>query len=256
MVKRRLGQHFLFDKNILQKIIDAFGPDKKKSILEIGAGRGPLTELLAVNFREVFAIEFDNYLYDYLLQKFEYVRNVNVIHSNILETDIEKIPVSLAIGNIPYYITTPIIFKLIESKNIDKFGLLIQKEVAERIVAEKGCKDYGVLTVMCNYYCLCDIKFNVKKTSFTPPPKVDSSFVAFVKKYVSREKGVVLRELLKHSFSMRRKTFYNNMKKHYSDLADCMLERFKIPKNARPEEIDISTYEDMAEFILSLSTDV
>lgn len=256
MGKMRLGQHFLFDKNILQKIIDAFGPDKNKNILEIGAGRGPLTELLAVNFKEVFAVEFDNYLYDYLVDRFQDFKNVFVIHKNILDTEIEKIPVNLAIGNIPYYITTPIIFKLIESKNISKFGLLIQKEVAKRIVSEKGCKDYGILTIMCNYYCQCEINFNVKKTSFIPPPKVDSSFITFIKKDVDYKKGEVLRELVKHSFSMRRKTFYNNMKRHYQELADCLLKRFKIPENARAEEISLSTYVDMTEYIMSLSKDV
>ncbi|MCX7990674.1 MAG: 16S rRNA (adenine(1518)-N(6)/adenine(1519)-N(6))-dimethyltransferase RsmA [Proteobacteria bacterium] len=255
MGKRRLGQHFLFDKNILQKIINSFELDKSKNILEIGAGRGPLTELLALNYKEVFAIEYDNYLYDFLKEKFKYFRNVHIIQSDILNIDLETVPVSLAIGNIPYYITTPIIFKLIDSENIVKFGLLIQKEVAERIVSPAGSKDYGILTVMCNFYCQCKINFTVKRTVFTPPPKVDSSFITFIKKDVDRKKGVVLRDIVKHSFSMRRKTFYNNMKRHYSDLADCLMENFRIPKNQRPEEIEIVTYEKMAEFIMSLSED-
>ncbi len=256
MGKRRLGQHFLFDKNILRKIIEAFEPDKEKKILEIGGGRGPLTELLAVYYKEVFSVEYDNYLYEYLLQKFKSFSNVHIIHRDILALNIEALPVRLAIGNIPYYITTPIIFKLIESKNIDKFGLLIQKEVGERIVSKEGTKNYGILTIMCNFYCHCMIDFMVKKSSFLPPPEVDSVFITFIKKDVDYKKGEVLREIAKHSFSMRRKTFYNNMKKHYGDLAEVLLKRFNLQKNIRPEEITLSTYEEMAEFMMSLSKNV
>lgn len=249
MGKRKLGQHFLFDKNILLKIIKTFSPEKDKNILEIGAGMGPLTELLALHFKDVFAIEYDNRLYDYLLDKFKDIKNIHIISGNILEIDIEKLPINLAIGNIPYYITTPIIFKLIDAKNIMKFGLLMQKEVAERIIAKEGSKDYGILSIMCNFYCDCHIKFIVKRTSFSPPPKVDSAFITFIKKEVDKDKAMILRDFVKQSFSMRRKTFYNNIKISYEPYTDIIMEKFNISKNTRAEEIPLFIYEEIAEFL-------
>lgn len=232
------------------KIVNTFGAEKDKNILEIGAGKGPLTEILILNFNRVFAVEYDRNLYDYLVQKFKNSGDLEIINKDILDLEIERIPVELAIGNIPYYITTPIIFKLIESKNIKKFGLLMQKEVAERVTAKSGSKDYGVLTVMCNFYCNCKVAFDIKKSSFLPPPKVDSSFVLFQKKEVNPKKAEKLFELVRASFSMRRKTFYNNIKKHYGDLAERIVEKFNISKNIRAEEIELATYEMIAEFLI------
>ncbi len=249
MGKRKLGQHFLFDKNILQKIVSSFGSDRKENIFEIGAGKGPLTEILAINFKDVFALEYDEELYSCLIERFQSFKNIHIIHGDIMKVRLEHYPVSYAIGNIPYYITTPIIFKLIEAKNIKKFGLLMQKEVADRIVSGEGSKDYGILTIMCNFYCNCQIKVKVKRTSFVPPPKIDSAFLVFEKKAVDTEKAKILKEFVSSAFSMRRKTFYNNIKGIYGTMADEIMQKFNISNNRRAEEIPLGLYEEIADFI-------
>lgn len=246
MAKQKLGQHFLFDKNILTKIVQALNIGKNDAALEIGAGRGTLTGVLAVSAKNLFAVELDRYLVGFLNEKFAAVPNVTVIEGDIMALNIEEFPVDTAVGNIPYYITTPIIFKLIEAKNIKRFALLMQKEVAQRIVAKEGGRDYGILSVNVQFQTNPKILFTVRKSAFSPPPKIDSALVLFEKKDVDKELAEKLRKLVKTAFSMRRKTLHNNLKKLLGENTDEFLGRFKIEEKARPEQIPVEIYAEMA----------
>lgn len=250
MAKRKLGQHFLFDKNILRKLVSEMDLTKKDNILEIGAGRGTLTDILATTCRKVYAVEIDRWLVDFLKDKYANFKNVEVIDIDILKLEIEDLPVKVAIGNIPYYITTPIIFKLIEVENIKRFGLLMQKEVAERIVSKPGSKNYGILSISAQLYTDPEIKFLVKKQCFSPPPKVDSAFVVFEKKKVEKKLVERTLELVNIAFSMRRKTLYNNLKRAYGDFTDIIFDNTMLDKKIRAEQIDINTYLKMGKVLI------
>lgn len=250
MAKRKLGQHFLFDKNILRKIVNEMGLTKKDNVLEIGAGRGTLTDILATTCKKIFAVEIDKWLVSFLKNKYEGFKNVEIIDIDILRLEIEDLPVHIAIGNIPYYITTPIIFKLIEAKNIEKFGLLMQKEVAERIVSKPGSKSYGILSISAQLYTVPEIKFLVKKQCFSPPPKVDSAFVFFEKKKVDKKLVERTQELVNIAFSMRRKTLYNNLKRAYGDFADIIFQETMLDTKIRAEQVDIDTYLKMGNILI------
>lgn len=250
MAKRKLGQHFLFDKNILRKLVNEMGLTKKDNVLEIGAGRGTLTDILATTCKKVYAVEIDRWLVDFLKDKYANFKNVAVVDIDILKLEIEDLPVKVAIGNIPYYITTPIIFKLIEVDNIKKFGLLMQKEVAERIVSKPGSKNYGILSISAQLYTSPEIKFIVKKQCFSPPPKVDSAFVVFEKKKVEKKLVERTLELVNIAFSMRRKTLYNNLKRAYGDFTDIIFDNTMLDKKIRAEQVDIDTYLKMGKLLI------
>ncbi len=250
MVKRKLGQHFLFDKNILRKIVETMDLSKKDNVLEIGAGRGTLTDMLVTNCKKVFAVEIDRWLVGFLKEKYANFKNVEIIDMDILRLEIEDYPVNIAVGNIPYYITTPIIFKLLEAKNIKRFGLLMQKEVAERVVAKEGNKAYGILSLTVQVQAEPKIKFFVKKQCFSPPPKVDSAFVTFEKK--EDDKKLIERtiEIVNIAFSARRKTLFNNFKKYYGDFAEEIFSYTGLDKNIRPENVALEIYKKIAKFLI------
>lgn len=250
MAKQKLGQHFLFDKNILKKIINVLHTENDSSVLEIGAGMGPLTLELSRSFDNVYAVELDKNLYKELTIKFSDKPNVTIINEDILNVDIESLPVSIAVGNIPYYITTPIIFKLLEARDIKKFGLLMQKEVAKRIVAKEGTKEYGILSVNVKAQADVKIAFFVRKTAFSPPPNVDSAFVLFFKKEISDTKIKALRNIVKAAFGMRRKTIFNNLKALLGEDTEWFIKQFDLPLTIRAEEIPLKTYLDMADLLI------
>lgn len=252
MAKKKLGQHFLFDKNILRKIIKTMELTKEHSIIEIGAGRGTLTEELAVSCKNVFAVELDEWLVNFLKEKFQFINNVCIIDGDILSIDINSLPVHIAIGNIPYYITTPIIFKLIESENIERFGLLMQKEVAMRIVSKEGSKDYGLLSIAAQLYTEPKISFFVKKSSFSPPPLVDSAFVVFRKKIIIKDEVKQILDVVKIAFSMRRKTLFNNLKRRFGNNTERIFEILSIERNIRPENVSIDCYKKITKLLTQL----
>lgn len=250
MAKRKLGQHFLFDKNILKKIVDAMDLTKKDEVLEIGAGRGTLTDILLTRCKKVYAVEIDRWLVNFLKERYKEFRNIEILDIDILRLEIEDLPVKVAIGNIPYYITTPIIFKLLDSENIERFGLLMQKEVAERIVSKEGSKNFGILTIAVNVQAEPEIKFIVKKSCFSPPPKVDSAFVHFKKKQIDKVLIERTIEIANIAFSARRKTLYNNLKKAYGDFAEEVFDKFKIDRKIRPEDLALELYIEISKFVI------
>ena len=178
--KKRWGQNFLIDKNICNKIVSEINLENNDCILEIGPGKGAITELLSKKFNKVIAVEIDSNLCQILNKK--NITNLEIINQDILKTNVKKYNCKVIVGNLPYYITSPIIFNFLESNTQwEEMYFLMQKEVAERIVAQPGTKTYGRLTIMTQIFSKPKILFNVSPNVFRPIPKVESSFIKIEK---------------------------------------------------------------------------
>lgn len=256
--KKRYGQNFLKDKNILNKIIAQAELNKEDVVLEIGVGTGLLTEELAKAAGKVIGIEIDEELFPATQQKLEKYLNVNFIMGDFLQ-QADNIFANIntkvkVIANIPYYITTPIIEKLFSYKEkVEKIILMVQKEVAERIVALPGTKAYGSLTLFVQYYAESNILFNVSPRSFVPAPKVDS---AVIELKTRKEPPVAANEnrlfnIVRAAFWGRRKTLANCLKKapttHYTNehLEQIRVET-GIDLRRRGETLSLAEYADLS----------
>lgn len=215
--KKKFGQNFITDKNLLSAIVDDAEIDKSDEVLEIGAGAGTLTKEISNRAKKVISYEIDKDLESHLLGL--KLNNVNFIFKDIMKENLLEIENYFEdsykiIANLPYYITTPIIFKFLKnSKKLKSLTIMVQKEVAERIVATKGEKDYGILTIMINFYGNAKITRNVNRKMFYPEPNVDS---AVVRIDINREKYKNIDDdkfysFVQSCFSMRRKTLKNNL---------------------------------------------
>lgn len=215
---KSLGQNFLIDGNIVRGIVENSGINKEDYILEVGPGIGTLTEELALNAKKVVAIEIDTSLSPILEETLADKDNVEIIFGDILQVDLNEIiddklnagPVKV-VANLPYYITTPIIGRLLEDDlNLESITVMVQKEVADRIISNPGSKDYSSLSVFIKFYTEPEILLDVPKSVFMPQPRVDSAVVKLnIKKnlpQVDREKFF---KVVKASFAMRRKTLLN-----------------------------------------------
>ena len=215
--KKKFGQNFITDKNLLSAIVDDAEIHKSDEVLEIGAGAGTLTREISNRAKKVISYEIDKDLESHLLGL--KLNNVNFIFKDIMKENLLEIENYFEdgyklIANLPYYITTPIIFKFLKnSKKLKSLTIMVQKEVAERIVATKGEKDYGILTIMINFYGNAKITRNVNRKMFYPEPNVDS---AVVRIDIDREKYKNIDDdkfysFVQSCFSMRRKTLKNNL---------------------------------------------
>lgn len=216
--RKRWGQNFLVDRNLLEKIVRTIDPKKSDSILEIGPGEGALTELIFPKVKEMVAIEIDPMLIEHLKNR-ESLKGLNIVHGDVLLQDIENLPVKnlvRVIGNIPYNITSPIIFWLIEQLHFwDDAFIMMQKEVAERLSAVVGTKAYGRFTVVVGAYLNMEYCFTIPPDVFIPKPKVDSAIIRFTKKenpLISDEKYMRFNKLVSAAFSQRRKMLRNTLK--------------------------------------------
>ena len=225
--KKSFGQNFLTDTNILQKIVDTAEIDKNVNVIEIGPGIGALTEFLAENAAEVMAFEIDERLVPILEDTLRDHDNIKVINEDVLKADLQTrvkefenpdLPIKV-VANLPYYITTPILMHLIESKiPFAEFVVMMQKEVADRISAEPNTKAYGSLSIAVQYYMTAKVAFVVPRTVFVPAPNVDSAIL----KMTRREQPLVevkdedfFFRVSKISFVHRRKTLWNNLTSHF-----------------------------------------
>ncbi|WP_438435217.1 16S rRNA (adenine(1518)-N(6)/adenine(1519)-N(6))-dimethyltransferase RsmA [Gorillibacterium sp. sgz500922] len=222
-MKKSLGQNFLIDRNVLAKIVGATGLTEDRGALEIGPGIGALTEQLARAAGRVAAIEIDQRLLPVLQETLADYGNVKVIHGDVLKLPLGELferefagcaEVSV-VANLPYYVTTPIIMKLLEEKlPLANIVVMIQKEVAERMAASPGTKDYGSLSVAVQYYCEPELVAIVPHTVFIPQPQVDS---AVIRLRLRKEPAVRVRnerlffETVQAAFAQRRKTLGNNL---------------------------------------------
>lgn len=215
--KKSLGQNFLRDEKVLQKIINSAEINSDDFVIEIGPGEGVLTEQLAKYAKKVIAIELDNNLVPLLEKKFADKKNIEIIHEDILKINLPKLLEEnksaqyKVIANIPYYITSPIIRLFLEQTIQPKeLLLLIQKEVAERIVATKG--KMSILAVSVQYYGLAEIMFEVNKNSFSPVPKVDSAVIKIIpQNKFDKDTDKKFFRVVKAGFSAKRKTLLNNL---------------------------------------------
>ncbi|MCP1639593.1 16S rRNA (adenine1518-N6/adenine1519-N6)-dimethyltransferase [Streptococcus gallinaceus] len=263
--KKSFGQNFLTDTNILQKIVDTAAIDKSVNVIEIGPGIGALTEFLAENAAEVMAFEIDDRLIPILADTLRDFDNVKVINEDILKSDLQSrikefanpdLPIKV-VANLPYYITTPILMHLIESKiPFQEFVVMMQKEVADRISAEPDTKAYGSLSIAVQYYMTAKVAFIVPRTVFVPAPNVDSAIL----KMVRREAPLVrvqdedfLFDVAKASFVHRRKTLWNNLTNRFgkSDQVkaqlEVALEKAGLTPSVRGEALSIEDFGALAD---------
>lgn len=222
--KKSLGQNFLTDINILKNIVDAGDVQPTDNVIEIGPGIGALTEQLARNAKQVVAFEIDDRLIPVLDHTMDPYDNVKIINQDILKVNLEETiqaefddpdaPLKL-VANLPYYITTPILMQVLQSNVVfDAIVVMMQKEVADRLSAEPGTKDFGALTLAVTYRMNADLAFNVSRTAFVPNPNVDSAIIVLTPREpleVQPKDEKKLFQLFKVGFAMRRKTLWNNL---------------------------------------------
>jgi len=244
--KKSLGQNFLVDKNIQKKIIVYLEIKPDDIILEIGAGRGELTNLIAKEAEKVYALEIDNYLCGILKDNLKVYSNVEIINRDILKFNLRAYFRNLkqnlkVFGNIPYYISSPIIEHLFNYRNkIESIFITVQKEFAKRVTAIPGSKEYGSLSCFVQYYANPKIILNIKKTSFSPVPKVDSSLLRMDirrKLPLKKEQEELFFKIVRAAFNKRRKTLRNSLDGIVSsEKLKEFFDKFGIDANTRPED--------------------
>ena len=258
--KKSFGQNFLTDTNILQKIVDTAEIDKNVNVIEIGPGIGALTEFLTENAAEVMAFEIDERLVPILEDTLRDHDNVKVINEDVLKADLQtrvkefknpELPIKV-VANLPYYITTPILMHLIESKiPFAEFVVMMQKEVADRISAEPNTKAYGSLSIAVQYYMTAKVAFVVPRTVFVPAPNVDSAILKMTRRkqpLVEVKDEDFFFRVSKASFVHRRKTLWNNLTSHFGKSEEVKnkleqaLENAAIKPSIRGEALSISDF--------------
>ena len=251
---KSLGQNFLINESILDEIVESANISDDDIVLEIGTGIGTLTSKLCERAKKVIAVEIDKNLLPILQETLSDFDNITIINKDILKIDINEELTNLGINqkikvvaNLPYYITTPIIMKILEEKvNVDCMVLMLQKEVANRINATTSTKDYGSLSIAVQYYCDTDIVCKVPKNSFIPEPNVDSLVIKLSvneKRKVDIEDEDLFFKIVRGSFSKRRKTILNSLA-GYENLVDKekiekILEKANIDTKRRGETLSI-----------------
>ncbi len=248
---KRFGQNYLFDQNIISKIITEINPQKKDNIVEIGPGHGSLTEKLFEKTNTLTAIEIDKRVKENLQNKFSDLR---LISENVLKIDFRKIfPEGnkiRVVGNIPYNITSPIIFKMIEYNDVIKDSvLMVQYEVAKRLKGVKGTKDYGILSVLLNFFAEVKFCFKVSPSSFYPRPNVFSAIVHlfFKETEIDKELKYSLIQIVKASFGNRRKTLKNSLGN--SIFGNINFDDSGIDLTKRAEQLDSEDFLMLAKFV-------
>lgn len=241
---KRLGQNFLFDEESLNII--ASEVTKEDTVIEIGPGLGTLTAILAEKANKVIAVELDSKMVEILEERFKLYNNVEIIQDDILHVDIDKIaPKAKIVANLPYYITTSIITKLLNT-NIKDITILIQKEVAERICAEPGTKKAGAITYFVKYYADSKIIANVPKEYFIPSPEVESAIVKITKrdkKAVKVKNEKLFFDIIKTNFTQRRKTILNSLSSIIDkETLKNILKECKIEESERGENLSLEQF--------------
>lgn len=247
--KKSLGQNFLIDTSIVDRIIKSVDVKDNEKILEVGPGIGYLTKELKSFNSDLTCFEIDLDTKKYLDKLVD--DKTKVIYKDFMQVDLneyynkdDKIHV---IANIPYYITTPIIEKIIDSKlNILDMTLMVQKEVADRLSSKPKSSEYGYITVYLNYYFEVNKLFNVDKSCFNPAPKVDSAIIQLKKKDKVKVNEEVFFKLIKDSFKLKRKNLRNNLKEYDLDKIETILSNHGLSLTARAEELSLDVFIDIA----------
>lgn len=252
MPKKSLGQNFLSNPFILNKIIEASKITPDDTVVEIGPGHGLLTKMLSKTARKVIAIELDPYLFEKLKTEFSPSDNIEIIFGDALKYHYEELETFKVVANIPYYITTPIIFRLIEAgEKMESMTLTIQKEVAQRIVAKPDSKAYGVLSIAVQYFSDPRLEFIVPKEAFRPVPKVDSAVIhmeILESPRVKVEDEKLFFSVIRTAFSQRRKTLSNSLKSVSDDIKGILLSA-GIDPGRRAETLSIEEFARLSDII-------
>jgi len=271
--KPKLGQHFLRDQAAVTKIVDALGDISQSTVLEIGPGPGTLTGALAKRAGRLIAIEVDRVLAAQLSMAYALTPNVEVIQADILTIDFDTLfaprPGTVrpgiqrtqekmrVVGNLPYYITSDILLHLFAFEQyFDRVVIMVQREVADRLVAKPGGSEYGLLSATAQLYARVEKLFELPPTAFTPPPKVHSAVIRLAMEPKTQELGVSAPEMIaffKLAFAQKRKTLWNNLKTRYTD-ADlkAALEETRIKPTVRAEALSIEKMAALAKCLLAV----
>lgn len=257
------GQNFLIDQNIVDSIIEKAEVNKNDLIIEIGPGLGNLTAPLLENAGKVICIELDPKMITILKDRFSLYKNFELINEDVLKVDLNKLieenskfKTAKVVANLPYYITTPIIMKLLENKlNLESITVMVQKEVAERLADKPGGKEVGAITYSINYYTDPEIVINVPKTCFIPSPKVDSAVIKL--NILKNPKIKVLDEKLffkvvKFAFSQKRKTLVNSLSNSglvSKEFTEKMLNELGIDLRIRAEQLSLENFKEISDYI-------
>jgi 16S rRNA (adenine1518-N6/adenine1519-N6)-dimethyltransferase len=253
----KLGQHFLRDRRFQRRIVECLAIQSNDLVCEIGAGRGAMTELLAARAGQVVALEVDRELVRMLRQKFSSKLGIEVLEADILRTDLAGLcrryqgERCFVFGNLPYYITSPIIHHLLGyAGSIRGMGLVVQREVAERLCALPGSRPYGYLTVLTQLDTSPRIEFGIPPGAFSPPPRVDSALVTFEMKpertRLPAEERQALLEFVKLCFAHKRKNLLNNLAPVYArQRVETELAALKLPPTIRAEQLALEQYEKL-----------
>ena len=244
-VLKKYGQHFLSDPRILEGIVDALGPAPSDTVVEIGPGRGSLTDILVERSGRLIAVEIDRALTEDLQKKYRDRSNVEIVQGDVLETDLHALagPDFLLIGNVPYYITTPIVFKALEAPIPRRSVFLVQREVAERMAAKEDTESYGALSVNVAAVANTEQVMSVPASAFKPPPKVESAVIRLTPRsvpLVSAESLPGFRTFVQAAFGQRRKQMQRALRTVRgisAEEARRVLERAGIDPAARPEVV-------------------
>ena len=263
---KRLGQNFLIDGNIINNIAETAELDENSGVIEIGPGFGTLTQVLCSKAKKVVAIEVDKSLEKVHKETLDY-DNIKIIYEDFMKVDVVRLideefqgmDVKI-VANLPYYITTPIIMKILEERyKISKIVVMVQKEVAERLNSTAGSKEYGAITLAVNYRADTRIAMIVPNTVFMPRPKVDSAVISF--DILDKPRIQVLDEnmlfaVIKASFGQRRKTLLNGLSNNLKlpkEQIKMVLERAGIDPGVRGETLNLQQFGDIADEIIKLS---
>lgn len=259
---KSLGQNFLINDEVIEKIVDAANVQKEDLIIEIGPGLGTLTAKLLERAKKVIAIELDNRMISILNDRFSLYNNFEIINEDVLKVDLnevinkENIENVKIVANLPYYITTPIIMKLLEDKlNIESITVMVQKEVAKRLTAEPGDKLSGAITYAVNYYCEPEEVVIVQNSSFIPEPEVESEVINLK---IRKEPPVIVKneelffKLIKASFMQRRKTLLNGISNSglmNKEEVKQLLNKAGLDERVRGESLSMQDFANLANLI-------
>lgn len=253
--KKMFGQNFIIDENIITNIIKKSEIDSTTCVLEIGPGAGSLTYQLSFFAHSVVAYEIDQNLKSILEETLIGRENVTIIYEDFLKANVldtlkkYKYQKLYVVANLPYYITTPIIMKIIEEKiPVDKIVVMVQKEVGDRFKAKPGTKDYGSLSIYLDYYFEIKKLMDVSKNVFLPKPKVDSIVVEFRRRstYLSVGNESFFFQLVRDSFRQKRKTIRNNLKEYDLDQLDMILKELGYDLSVRAEQLPIIVFAEIS----------
>jgi 16S rRNA (adenine1518-N6/adenine1519-N6)-dimethyltransferase len=249
--RKRFGQNFLHDPAIIQRIVDVINPQQQDNIIEIGPGKGALTKLILERVDNLDVIEIDRDLVNALKTNFVNDKRLMIHEADALKLDFSQFNKSdlRIIGNLPYNISTPLLFHLLSFKDCIKDMLfMLQKEVVNRICAEPGNKQYGRLSIMLQYYCDVESLFTIKPGAFSPSPKVDSAIVKLTplrKPRYTLSDHEILQVIVREAFSQRRKTIRNSLKNYVSEES---IKQLGIAPETRAENLQISDFVKLANY--------